>query len=640
MLNFAHSCRCASGNGGVRKILFLFNPVMETTNKTSTQNNPSLSTNKFAKYYTPAEEKELAELYEEVLPVEKEHEIVEGTIIGIDGRDIILNVGLKSDGVLSISEFKDMSELKIGDKVEVYVEEQENSKGQLLLSRKKARLVRGWEIIQDAAENKKVLEGIVKRRTRGGLIVEIFEVEAFLPGSQIDIKPVLDFDAFVGKKIDVGVLKINYSNDNVVVSHKMLIEKDLESQRDTIMSNLERGQVLEGIVKNMTDYGAFINLGGVDGLLHITDITWNKISRPSDVLKLGEKVKVVITEFDEEKHRISLGMKQLTPHPWDLLAEDIQVGTKVNAKVTKITDYGAFLAVQDGVEGLLHVSEMSWSQYVRNPRDLLKEGDKLDVVVLSLDREEKKMALGLKQLTPDPWTKENFAADYAAGTKHKGIVKDMSRSFSFVEFEPGVRGLLHISDMSWTQKVNHPSEILKLETEVEVIVLDVDIENKKLSLGLKQLEEDPWDSFQQTFSVGSVHKGTMLKKTEKGAIIQLPYGLEGYAPQRGLLKEDKQPVVVGDALDFQVIDFIRDEHRILLSHTATFAKDTREERGDKDKRPRGGKSRSTAPRNLITAEKSTLGDIEALSSLKSKMTQEEGAAPKKEKASKKEEEDK
>ena len=544
----------------------------------------------------------------------KETEIVEGIVIGIDGRDVILDVDLKADAVVSISEFKDMEELHVGDKVEVYVEQQENKKGQLILSRKKAKLVKGWEIIQDALENKKVLQGLVRKRTRGGLILDIHDVEAFLPGSQIDIKPVLDFDIFVGKKIDVGVLKINYANDNVVVSHKMLIEQDLESQRDVIMSNLKRGQVLEGVVKNMTDYGAFINLGGVDGLLHITDIAWHKLKHPKEVLTLGEKIKVVITEFDEEKHRISLGLKQLTTHPWDTLSEDLKVGDKIKGRVTKITDYGAFLELQKGVEGLIHVSEMSWSQYVRDPREIVNEGDELDAVILALDRADRKMALGLKQLTQDPWTRDDFAPDYAVGTKHTGTVKDISRSFAFIELEPGIRGLIHISDISWTQKINHPSDKLKIGEEIEIIVLQLDIENRKISLGIRQLEEDPWDTFAEMFAAGTVHKGTVIKETEKGAVVELPYGLEGYAPKKGLIKADKKEATVGEVLDFQILEFLRDERRIFLSHTATFAK-----ANVPKKRP----TKKPVARNLISAKKSTMGEIEALSSLKDKLVKEE-----------------
>jgi small subunit ribosomal protein S1 len=457
--------------------------------------------------FSGAKDEELAKLYEQSLGEINEREVVTGTVVSITDRDVVINVGFKSDGLVPLTEFRDMPDLKPGDQVEVYVEKVEDANGQVQLSRKKAKLVRAWEKISEAYENDLVVEGVVKRRTKGGLVVDLYGIECFLPGSQIDVKPIRDFDAFVGKKMELKVVKVNYSNDNVVVSHKVLIEKDLEEQRQQILNNLERGQVLEGVIKNMTNFGVFIDLGGVDGLLHITDISWGRISHPSELLELDQKVKVVVLDFDEEKKRISLGMKQLTPHPWDSLPEDIQVGSRVKGKIINVADYGAFLEIMPGVEGLIHVSEMSWSQHLRNPQDFLKVGDEVEAVVLTLDREERKMSLGIKQLTEDPWTRPDIATKYAVGTVHKGIVRNMTNYGLFLELEEGIDGLVHVSDLSWTQKIKHPSEFIQVGEELEVKVLEFDLENRRIALGHKQLQPDPWDAIEERYAVGTTHEG-------------------------------------------------------------------------------------------------------------------------------------
>lgn len=572
----------------------------------------------FGEEYTEQEKAEMASMYEDTLTQVNENEVVTGTVVGVNDRDVILNIGFKSDGLVSSSEFRDMPDLKVGDEVEVYVEEQEDAQGQLILSRKKAKIVKAWEKIDRAYNEDEVIEGTVKRRTKGGLICDIYGVEAFLPGSQIDVKPIRDFDVFVGKKMEVKVVKINYANDNVVVSHKVLIEKDLEEQKARILNNLEKGQVLEGVIKNMTNFGVFIDLGGVDGLLHITDISWGRINHPEEVLNLDQKVNVVVLDFDDEKKRISLGMKQLTPHPWDSLSEEIQVGSKVKGKIVNVADYGAFLEIMPGVEGLIHVSEMSWSQHLRNPQDFINIGDELEAVVLTLDREERKMSLGIKQLTEDPWTKQDLLTKYAVGTRHKGIVRNLTNFGLFIELEEGIDGLVHVSDLSWTKKVKHPSEFTKVGEELEVQVLELDVDNRRLALGHKQLEENPWDTFEDLFPVGSVHKGTLLNKIDKGALVELPYGIEGFASYKHLKKEDGSEPEVGDTLDFKVVEFSKDDRRIVLSHTNTHAEeelkapaapDTGKKKPKAKKKPSGGGD----------ASGDTLGDLAALSNLKEQM---------------------
>lgn len=543
-----------------------------------------------------------------------EKELIKGTIVGVTSRDVILNIGFKSDGLVPLSEFRDYDgDLKVGVEVEVYLEDQEDEHGQLILSRRKAKIFKAWDEIQSAHDNDTIIEGYVKRRTKGGLIVDVFGIEAFLPGSQIDVKPIRDFDVFVGKKMEVKVVKINYTNDNVVVSHKVLIEKDLEAQKAEILNNLEKGQVLEGVIKNMTNFGVFIDLGGVDGLLHITDISWGRINHPEEVLNLDEKVNIVVLDFDDDKKRISLGMKQLTAHPWDSLTAGIEVGSKVKGKIVNVADYGAFLELQPGVEGLIHVSEMSWSQHLRNPQDFLSVGDELDAVVLTIDKDERKMSLGIKQLTEDPWTKQDLLTKYEVGTKHKGIVRNLTNFGLFLELEEGIDGLVHVSDLSWTKKVKHPSEFIKVGEELEVQVLELDVDNKKLALGHKQLEENPWDTFETVFALGSDHKATIISKNDKGAVVELQYGIEGFVPLKNIEKEDGSKLEVGDTEEFKVIEFSKGDKRIVLSHSATY----REEEIPVKKAP--VKKAAAAPKVNKDAEKSTLGDLEALSALKDQM---------------------
>ncbi len=533
--------------------------------------------------YTSAERLKMMELYENASSLVKEKEVIEGVVVSIGDRDVVVNVGFKCDGLIPVAEFRDMAELKVGDTVEVYVENQEDAAGQLVLSRKKAKVVKAWQNIEAALQNDVIIEGVIKRRTKGGLIVDIFSIEAFLPGSQIDVKPIRDFDVFVGKKMEVKVVKINYANDNVVVSHKVLIEKDLEKQKAEILNNLERGQVLEGVIKNMTNFGVFIDLGGVDGLLHITDISWGRISHPEEVLKLDQKVNIVVLDFDEAKKRISLGMKQLIAHPWDSLPVDIQVGTRVKGKIVNVADYGAFLEVMPGVEGLIHVSEMSWSQHIRNPQDFVKIGDEVEAVVLTLDRDERKMSLGIKQLTEDPWTKPDLQAKYSIGARHTGIVRNMTNFGLFLELEEGIDGLVHVSDLSWTKKVKHPSEFTKLGEKLEVQVLELDIDQRRLALSHKHLEENPWDTFETIFQVSSVHRSTVVAKNEKGANLELPYGLEGFATTKHLAKEDGSKAEIGETLDFKVLEFSKEDKRIILSHTNTFKTVVEEKKPSKKK---------------------------------------------------------
>ncbi|MEN7551439.1 30S ribosomal protein S1 [Rapidithrix thailandica] len=572
----------------------------------------------FGDDYSPEEKEQLLAMYDQTLNEITEREVISGTVVSITDRDVVVNIGSKSDGLVALNEFRDLADLKIGDEVEVYIENQEDAAGQLILSRRKAKIVRAWEKIQSALDNDEVIEGTVKRRTKGGLIVDIFGIEAFLPGSQIDVKPIRDFDVFVGKKMELKVVKINYANDNVVVSHKVLIEKDLEKQKAEILNNLERGQVLEGVIKNMTNFGVFIDLGGVDGLLHITDISWGRISHPEELLNLDQKVNVVVLDFDDAKKRISLGMKQLTPHPWDSLPEDITVGTKVKGKIVNVADYGAFLEITPGVEGLIHVSEMSWSQHLRNPQDFLKVGDELEAQVLTIDRDERKMSLGIKQLSEDPWTKSDLMIKYAVGTHHKGIVRNLTNFGLFIELEEGIDGLVHVSDLSWTKKIKHPSEFIKVSEELEVVVLELDIEQRRLALGHKQLEENPWEAFEETFTIGSVHKCTVLNKNDKGATLELPYGIEGFALNKNLKKEDGSAAEVGEALDFKVLEFSKDDKKIILSHVHTYKEEKKPV-----KKAAPAKKPSTKPAAEKAAKesesKATLGDLGVLSQLKEDM---------------------
>ncbi|WP_420151310.1 30S ribosomal protein S1 [Spirosoma sp.] len=570
----------------------------------------------FGSGYSDAERNRMLELYDNTLSEVKEKEVVMGTVVGITDREVLLNIGFKSDGLVPASEFRDMPDLKMGDEIEVYVENQEDPNGQLVLSRKKAKVITAWQKIQKALDEDLVIDGFVKRRTKGGLIVDIYSVEAFLPGSQIDVKPIRDFDIFVGKKMEVKVVKINYANDNVVVSHKVLIEKDLEAQRAQILNNLEKGQVLEGVIKNMTNFGVFIDLGGVDGLLHITDISWGRISHPSEVLHLDQKVNVVVLDFDEDKKRISLGMKQLQAHPWDALEADIEVGSKVKGKIVNVADYGAFLEIMPGVEGLIHVSEMSWSQHLRNPQEFLKVGDEVEAVVLTLDRNDRKMSLGIKQLTEDPWTRPELRNKYAVGTKHKGVVRNLTNFGLFLELEEGIDGLVHVSDLSWTKKIKHPSDFIKVGDELEVIVLELDVDNRRLALGHKQLEENPWDTFETVFAVGTIHRCTIISKSDKMATLELPYGIEGFSSLKNLAKEDGTFAEVGDTLDFKVTEFSKEEKRIMLSHTKAW-----QEKNEPVKEQKAGKASTSKSTNAPAQPErgATLGDLDALAALKEQL---------------------
>lgn len=574
-----------------------------------------VGTNKgFGVGYSLAERTKMEELINETLNQLTEKEVVKGTVVGITDREVILNVGFKSDGLVQLSEFRDMPDLKVGDQVDVYVENQEDSHGQLVLSRKLAKVMTAWTNIEDALNNDVIIDGLVKRRTKGGLIVDIYGVEAFLPGSQIDVKPIRDFDIFVGKKMEVKVVKINHANDNVVVSHKVLIEKDLETQRSLILNNLEKGQVLEGVIKNMTNFGVFIDLGGVDGLLHITDISWGRINHPSELLALDQKINVVVLDFDEDKKRISLGMKQLNAHPWDALDTTIDVGSKLKGKIVNVADYGAFLEILPGVEGLIHVSEMSWSQHLRNPQDFLKVSDELEAVVLTLDRSERKMSLGIKQMTEDPWTKQNLLSKYAEGTKHQGVVRNLTNFGLFLELEEGIDGLVHVSDLSWTKKIKHPSEFIKVGEKLDVLVLELDSENRRLALGHKQMGENPWDTFETVFGIGSVHKCTIHAKNDKVATLELPYGIEGFAPIKHLGLENGNLAEVGESLDFKVIEFNKDERKIMLSHSKTWG-DMKEEIVQTEKK----KVAKVVEKMAEKSEKSTMGDLDALVALKEQM---------------------
>ena len=593
----------------------------------------------FGEEYSEADRKKMEALYEATLNQITEKEVMTGVVVGITDRDVIVNIGFKSDGLVSLSEFRDV-DLKTGDEVEVYVEEQENANGQLVLSRRKAKIVKAWENIQKALDEDLVIDGMVKRRTKGGLIVDIYGVEAFLPGSQIDVKPIRDFDVFVGKKMEVKVVKINYTNDNVVVSHKVLIEKDIEKQKAQILENLEKGQVLEGVIKNMTNFGVFIDLGGVDGLLHITDISWGRINHPEEVLSLDEKVNVVVLDFDDDKKRISLGMKQLTAHPWDSLDKDLDVGSKVKGKIVNVADYGAFLEIIPGVEGLIHVSEMSWSQHLRNPQDFISVGDELEAVVLTIDRDERKMSLGIKQLTEDPWTKQDVLTKYAVGTKHSGIVRNLTNFGLFIELEEGIDGLVHVSDLSWTKKIKHPSEFVKVGENLEVVVMELDVDNRRLALSHKHLEENPWDTFETVFTRGSVHKCTVISINDRGAILELPYGIEGQVSTKNLQKEEGGNASEGETLDFKVMEFSKDDKRILLSHTATWKEGAEQPAPAPAKKAAGGKGKGNTLNKINNeSEKSTLGDLDALSALKEKM-EEAASKPAKKAPAKKAEEPK
>ena len=562
---------------------------------------------------------ELTKTYDESLNTVKDKEVIEGTIIALNKREAVVNIGYKSDGIIPFNEFRYNPDIKVGDKVEVFIENQEDKKGQLILSHRKARAARSWDRINEALEKDEIIKGYIKCRTKGGMIVDVFGIAAFLPGSQIDVRPIRDYDIFVGKTMEFKVVKINQEFKNVVVSHKALIEAELEQQKREIIAKLEKGQVLEGTVKNITSYGVFIDLGGVDGLIHITDLSWGRVSHPEEVVQLDQKINVVILDFDDEKKRIALGLKQLMPHPWDALDSELKAGDKVKGRVVVMADYGAFVEIAPGVEGLIHVSEMSWSQHLRSAQDFMKVGDEVEAVILNLDREDRKMSLGIKQLKKDPW--EDIEVRYPVGSKHTAKVRNFTNFGVFVEIEEGVDGLIHISDLSWTKKVKHPSEFTTIGADIDVQVLEIDKESRRLSLGHKQLEENPWDVFETVFTVGSVHEGTIVEMVEKGAVIQLPYGVEGFATPKHLVKEDGTSAQVDEKLNFKVIEFNKDSKRIILSHSRIFEDEAKAERNEARKAKRATKRQEETPVISTPIEKTTLGDLEALAALKEKLSE-------------------
>ena len=555
--------------------------------------------------------------YDKSLGAIKDKEVTEGTVISINKREVVVNIGYKSDGIIPYNEFRYNPDLKVGDTVEVFVENQEDRKGQLVLSHKKARTAKSWERVNQALENDEIIKGYIKCRTKGGMIVDVFGIEAFLPGSQIDVKPIRDYDVFVDKTMEFKVVKINQEYKNVVVSHKALIEAELEQQRKDIIAKLEKGQVLEGTVKNITSYGVFIDLGGVDGLIHITDLSWGRVNNPADIVEPNQTLNVVILDFDEEKKRIALGLKQLQPHPWDKLDENLKVGDKVTGKVVVMTDYGAFVEIAPGVEGLIHVSEMSWSQHLRSAQDFLKVGDEVEAVILTLDRDERKMSLGIKQLKENPWDK--IEERYPVGSKHTAKVRNFTNFGVFVELEEGVDGLIHISDLSWTKKIKHPSEFTQIGADIDVVVLEIDKDNRRLSLGHKQLEDNPWDNFETIYTVGSIHEGTITELLDKGAVISLPYGVEGFATPKHLVKEDGTPAKQDEKLQFKVIEFNKDAKRIILSHSRIFEDEQKAEARKAKKATAKAAAEEQPVAQSSNVEKTTLGDIDALAELKQKL---------------------
>ena len=577
-------------------------------------------------YDQPKEQ--ITEAYDKTLSNVAVGEVVEGTVTAITKREVLVNIGYKSEGVIPVSEFRYNPDLKVGDKIEVYVESAEDKNGQLALSHKKARQLKSWDRVNEALEKDEIIKGYIKCRTKGGMIVDVFGIEAFLPGSQIDVKPIRDYDVYVDKTMEFKVVKINQEFRNVVVSHKALIEAELEAQKQVIMSKLEKGQILEGTVKNITSYGVFVDLGGVDGLIHITDLSWGRVNHPEEIVSLDQKINVVILDFDDQKKRIALGLKQLTPHPWEALDPNLKVGDKVKGRVVVMADYGAFVEIAPGVEGLIHVSEMSWSQHLRSAQEFMKVGDEVEAVILTLDREERKMSLGIKQLTPDPW--ENIETKYPVGTKCTAKVRNFTNFGVFVEIEEGIDGLIHISDLSWTKKVKHPGEFTQVGADIDVVVLEIDKENRRLSLGHKQLEENPWNGFEAQFPVESIHEGTITEMTDKGAVVALGENIEGFCPARQLIKEDGTTPKVGDKLNFKVIEFSKATKRITLSHLRTYDDARREAVAAEkaEKRAAADATKSTVKKINASVEKTTLGDIAGLAALKSAM---EAAAKKEDK---------
>ena len=581
---------------------------------------------------------QITEAYDKTLSNVNVGEVVEGTVTGINKREVIVNVGYKSEGIIPVSEFRYNPDLKVGDKIEVYIEAAEDKNGQLALSHKKARQLKSWDRVNEALEKDEIIKGYIKCRTKGGMIVDVFGIEAFLPGSQIDVKPIRDYDVYVDKTMEFKVVKINQEFRNVVVSHKALIEAELEAQKQVIMSKLEKGQILEGTVKNITSYGVFVDLGGVDGLIHITDLSWGRVNHPEEIVALDQKINVVILDFDEAKKRIALGLKQLTPHPWEALDPDLKVGDKVKGRVVVMADYGAFVEIAPGVEGLIHVSEMSWSQHLRSAQEFMKVGDEVEAVILTLDREERKMSLGIKQLTPDPW--ENIETKYPVGTKCTAKVRNFTNFGIFVEIEEGIDGLIHISDLSWTKKVKHPGEFTSVGADIEVVVLEIDKENRRLSLGHKQLEENPWNEFENQYSVDSIHEGTITEMTDKGAVVALGENIEGFCPARQLVKEDGTTPKAGDKLNFKILEFSKATKRITLSHLRTYEEAKRAEVAAEkaEKRAAADATKSTVKKINASVEKTTLGDIAGLAALKSAMEAAEAKSAKKAAAKKEDEE--
>ena len=581
---------------------------------------------------------QITEAYDKTLSNVNVGEVVEGTVTGVNKREVIVNVGYKSEGIIPVSEFRYNPDLKVGDKIEVYVDSAEDKNGQLALSHKKARQLKSWDRVNEALEKDEIIKGYIKCRTKGGMIVDVFGIEAFLPGSQIDVKPIRDYDVYVDKTMEFKVVKINQEFRNVVVSHKALIEAELEAQKQVIMSKLEKGQILEGTVKNITSYGVFVDLGGVDGLIHITDLSWGRVNHPEEIVALDQKINVVILDFDEAKKRIALGLKQLTPHPWEALDQTLKVGDKVKGRVVVMADYGAFVEIAPGVEGLIHVSEMSWSQHLRSAQEFMKVGDEVEAVILTLDREERKMSLGIKQLTPDPW--ENIEVKYPVGTKTTAKVRNFTNFGVFVEIEEGIDGLIHISDLSWTKKVKHPGEFTSVGADIEVVVLEIDKENRRLSLGHKQLEENPWNEFENQYSVDSIHEGTITEMTDKGAVVALGENIEGFCPARQLVKEDGTTPKTGDKLNFKILEFSKATKRITLSHLRTYEEAKRAEIAAEkaEKRAAADATKSTVKKINASVEKTTLGDIAGLAALKSAMEAAEAKSAKKAAAKKEDEE--
>lgn len=571
--------------------------------------------------YTKDERAQLEDVYNNTFKLVMEGEVVDGTVVAINKREVVINIGYKSEGIINANEFRSTEELKVGDVVDVYVENMESIDGQLILSHKKAQSLKSWERVNVAHDKDEIVNGYIKCRTKGGMIVDVFGIEAFLPGSQIDVKPIRDYDIYVGKTMEFKVVKINEEFKNVVVSHKALIEAELEEQKKHIISKLEKGQVLEGTVKNITSYGVFIDLGGVDGLIHITDLSWGRVTHPEEIVELDAKIQVVILDFDDDKKRIALGLKQLTPHPWDALDENLKIGDQVKGKVVVLADYGAFVEINTGVEGLIHVSEMSWSQHLRSAQEFMKVGDEVEAVILTLDREERKMSLGIKQLHPDPW--EDIETKYPVSSKHKSKVRNFTNFGVFVELEEGVDGLVHISDLSWTKKIKHPAEFTTIDAELEVVVLEIDKENRRLSLGHKQIEENPWEVFETIFTVDSIHEGTIIEMNDKGSIIALPYGVEGFATPKHLVKEDGTPSKIEEKLNFKVVEFNKDAKKIFVSHSRIH-EDINKAQAQEERKGKSDSGKSRKPKSTgDKIEKTTIGDVTDLAALKEELLQQE-----------------